>query len=454
MNERAQLARRARRARRADRAPARRAPVCVALIAILYITGCSLVTAPGSIGERAGDPARELFVVHSLAETLSAVELAGDGSFVSAQDDVSYLGAIPNDATRVEESILVTLSGQNELLLLEESSLAEQQRITLPAGSNPMQSVNLGSYSDGTAAPGDGVVATTNLLSASVRFHDLESRTWRDAPPWEAPVGRAPQALSALPGSSADEMRLAIANTAYSAERPSDRPYGAATLTVLTLAIDTEAESPSFEVVGSSTVDLEAAGFDPETESGLNPTAIVDLPDAGTNGEVAVVGSGVNYGTGGSGNDDGTVVVLDRATLSEVARVAVGGSPGSAVAHESGSDLQLFLAGPQRYSVAPPERLRLERRVDGAVRGPQRIRRAPFYQRHRNHGRYALRRRLRQQQHPRLPGRGRRITRESGLQAGFSGPDCPAPAHGVRRTSWASLCRLSRVGLSSPSLRR
>jgi len=91
------------------------------------------------------------------------------------------------------------------------------------------------------------------------------------------------------------------------------------------------------------TVDLEPSGFDPSQDSGTNPTALIDAPSLG---ELLVVGSGVNYGSDGTGADDGALVVIDRTTLSVEGRYTVGGSPGAGVLVPEGSGHRLYLAGP------------------------------------------------------------------------------------------------------------
>ena len=147
---------------------------------------------------------------------------------------------------------------------------------------------------------------------------------------------------------------MLVANTAYSSTRPADYPFGAATLTVSPYRCRGRGYrrgAPRVEIVETVTYQLEASGRcsaitgdgEPISASGLNPQQIIDVPSAGANGEIVVVGAGVNYGSGGAGNDDGVVLVLDRGAVIDGAtlpaggtdivtqRVEIGGSPGAGV---------------------------------------------------------------------------------------------------------------------------
>jgi len=161
-------------------------------------------------------------------------------------------------------------------------------------------------------------------------------------------TGLSPQAI--LPLSEPGEpgtVRLVVANTAYSTTRPSDIPFGPATLSVFTLALSGTAAVPQASLDSSETVELEDEGYDPNTESGLNPVALVDMNEIDPAiDELLVIGSGINYGSGGSGEDDGTLLVLNRTTLEIKQRIPLGGSPGAAVVLErDDSGLVLLTAG-------------------------------------------------------------------------------------------------------------
>jgi hypothetical protein len=314
----------------------------VVLIILLLLSGCSLFDGSGGGDGRNVDPREEIFVVHSLAETISSVALNGDGSFGTVQADVQYLGAVPNHLLRLGNELLVTLSGQNELLLLEESTLQVTGRINHGAGNNPMETVHLRPES-GTKSLAEGLIATTQLFTDRVRIDDSRERSWSSGSPWTFAVDQAPQALLALPGGSASEIDLLVANTAFSTSSPGPSPFGAATLTVMTIEITSSGSGGNIQQSIGSPVDLEPSGFDPNSDSGTNPTAILDAPDLG---QLLVIGSGVNYGSGGTGEDDGSLVVIDRGSLGVIQRIEIGGSPGSGLLLAEGSGYRLYLAGP------------------------------------------------------------------------------------------------------------
>ncbi|MFP4535719.1 MAG: hypothetical protein ACLFNP_08360 [Spirochaetaceae bacterium] len=311
---------------------------------LLLLGGCTFFD--GSGGEasdgRSADRDRELFVIHSLAETISSVELTSDGSLGDVQNDVQTLGAVPNQILRVGEELIVTLSGQNELLRLDESTLRVTGRINHGAGSNPMETTPLvpGATSNDAAA---GLLVTTHLLAARVQIDDLQDRSWDPPPPWTHDVGQAPQALISLPGSSPDQVRLLVANTNFSTDSAAPSPFGRATLSSMVFELPGTGSAGAVERVDKETIDLEPADFDPEHDSGTNPTALIDAPSLG---EVLVVGSGINYGAEGTGEDDGVLVTLNRDTLTVQERHNVGGSPGAAVLLPEGTGHRLYLGGP------------------------------------------------------------------------------------------------------------
>ena len=319
-------------------------PVELITLLVLLLGGCALIQGPeqGAGDGRSTEPDRELFVVHSLAETISSVELGSAGTLGSVRSDLQYLGAVPNHLLRVGEELIVTLSGQNELLRLDENSLKVVGRINHPAGSNPMETRHLG-----TAAPlselADGLLVTTHLLAGRVRIDDMHNRSGSEPPPWSYSVGRAPQPLLPLPGDNSGEVRLLVANTNFSTDSSRTSPFGKATLTAMVFG-PSEADSPAgLEMSSTETIDLEPSDFDPSVESGTNPTALIDAPGVG---EVLVIGSGLNYGAGGTGSDDGVVIALDRNTLALQSRHAVGGSPGAGVLLTEGTGHRLYLGGP------------------------------------------------------------------------------------------------------------
>ena len=300
------------------------------VVTILIFSSCTLFFAPEAPVGRESDPERELFVVHSLAETISSVALSDDGTFSAVTPDVQILGAIPNHIIRADELLVVTLSGENALLLVDASTMEIAGRVTGETGRNPMESVWFG-----TIVPGSTLVATSNLLTGTVTVSDLAGAV----APVEFAVGTAPQAVLVLPGQNGapvpDEVRLIVANTGFSVSNPADHPFGEATVTELVLTIG--AAGDPVTLVSSRTISL--------GDDSTNPVRFVDFP---AENEVVVVCSGVNYGSDGTGSDDGSVVILNRDTLSVEARIDVGRSPGAAVLSSPAiGGHTLYLGGPE-----------------------------------------------------------------------------------------------------------
>ena len=305
-----------------------------ALLALLF-AGCSVFSNAEDAASdgRSLDRDRELFVIHSLAETISSVELASDGSLADVQADVQYLGAVPNHVLRFGEELVVTLSGQNELLRLDESTLRVTGRLSHGAGSNPMETTSLAV----------DLLATTHLLAGRVQIDDPLDRSWSSPQPWTYQVGQAPQALLSLPGSSQSQVRLLVANTSFSTDSDGASPFGRGTISSMIFEVDRSGTDPRIEQISESTIDLEPSDFDPLLDSGSNPTALVDVPALS---EVLVVGSGLNYGADGAGADDGVLMTLDRSNVTVKERREIGGSPGAAVLLPEGTGHRLYLGGP------------------------------------------------------------------------------------------------------------
>ena len=300
------------------------------IVLAVLITGSCQIPDPGITG-RDADPGDEVLVIHSLAETMTSIALHSDGSPGSVDHDVQYLGAAPNDIIRLRERYLVTVSGENALLLLDAATTDTLGRIDLGAGTNPMAA----------AVVGEEIIAVTEFLSHAVSLQ----RTATSVPPQNAEVGRfavgaAPQAIMTLPGTESDVTRIIVANTAFTLNSPSGFPFGAASLSVRSVRID--ASGSAVRLVSEQEIPLEADGFDAAIENGLNPTALLDMPPTG---ELLVVGSGENYGGSGTGDDDGVLLVLDRMSLEIRRRISVGGSPGAGVVVERTGGYDLYLAG-------------------------------------------------------------------------------------------------------------
>ncbi|WP_018527135.1 hypothetical protein [Alkalispirochaeta alkalica] len=291
------------------------------LILCISLLSCSFWFAPDEAEGRSRAPKQELLVVHSLAETLSSLHLGEDGAFLSQQNDLVRLGAVPNEIISVGYELAITLSGENRLLFLDKERLFRRDSIDFGYNVNPMRTAVLNS---GTPDPGQSIFATSGLFTS--RIH-LYSRAGTDQDIAGAmKTGQSPQAVLVLPDGP-NSVRLIVANTAYSSARPSENPFGPASLTVFTLSFQ---EKDNVQLVETQDIDLEKDTHDPDTDPGLNPVALVDMKlHDETIDEIVVVGSGRNLGSSGTGDDDGTVLVLNRETLEVIQRISVGGSPGA-----------------------------------------------------------------------------------------------------------------------------
>ena len=293
------------------------------LFSVLFSTACSFWAAPELQSRRQYDPIIELFVVNNLAETLTSIELDRSGRFIGTQDDIAILGSVPNGIISTGSELLVTLSGENRLLFLDESTCVTTGSIDLGSGVNPMV----------TAEIGPNLYGTTGLFSGRLHIYKRDGSALLE--PVTSPVdSRAPQSVITIrtTGGGPGEVRVLVANTAYSSTRPASEPYGVGTLTVFRISTDGSALS----IIDSKTYGLEDSG---SGTVGLNPQQIIDIP---ATGEILVIGAGVNYG-GGSGEDDGVVLVLDRDELIDETtlpppgtdivkqRMPIGGSPGAGV---------------------------------------------------------------------------------------------------------------------------
>lgn len=327
--------------------------VGVAAALALMATACVDVTAPETRSGRSASDDRplEILVFHGLAETLSTVTLdAVDGGIAEITDNVRELGAVPNDITFGDTAgeILITVSGENRVLVLDESTLRVIDEIVLPTGSNPMSSVALGTLSDA----GAGIVATSALFSGALLLNDRSERDWsvsvdgelRGTLPVEMPVGVAPQAVLGLAGQNGNTVRLIVTNTAYDGSRASATPFGVGTLDEYEVDIHATDGTVAIRAIERGYT------FGEVDSEGLNPTALRLIPAAGSQPEeILVVGSGANLsgGNGGDGADDGRLLILNRDTRAVREEIAVGGSPGSLALLRESQGYRVFLAGPR-----------------------------------------------------------------------------------------------------------
>ncbi|MFO8043154.1 MAG: hypothetical protein R6U25_08135, partial [Alkalispirochaeta sp.] len=334
--------------------------VVILAVGALAIAGCVDVTTPETAAGRsaASDPPLELLIFHGQAETLSTVTLdPRDGAIESITENVQELGAVPNDIVLGDstDEIMITLSGENRVLILEESTLRITDEIILPTGSNPMASVALGAEVEAAR----GVVATSTLFTGEIFLSDRAGGDWKvltdgaghvdlstvdTTLPVNLPLGVAPQALVSVLVVEPDTLRIIGASTAYDATRDSDNPFGEATLEEYRI---TASGSPQ------PTIEIEAVrsgySFGAIDSTGLNPTQLTLVPARGSQpDEIVVVGSGANLsgGSDGGGSDDGRLIVLDRGTLAVREELTIGGSPGSIAMYQGSEGTRIFLAGP------------------------------------------------------------------------------------------------------------
>jgi len=297
--------------------------------------GCSLWRAPPSGEGRDGAPERELLVLNNLSQTVSSVTLDQNGAFIGVDHDITQVGSIPAALVMAGQEIVITLSGENRLVFLDRDRLIRSgSDVVLPPNTNPMQTVSIGS----------GVFATTGLLSQRVHLsrRDGTMLTVPGANGGALHVGTAPEALIRLVGTPEDNPRIVAAATGYDASRPGTTPFGKSSVVLFALE-KTDSLNP---VVTAVTREAQwQDDRDGRNVTALLDVAAVDAVDA-TLDEILVIGSGINMGSQGTGDDDGTILVLHRETLAVVQDIRVGGSPGSGtlIARSDGG-LTLFLAG-------------------------------------------------------------------------------------------------------------
>lgn len=329
----------------------------LALVAIgVLVSGCDAVLVPDtSDGRSTGDDRPvELFVVHGLAETLSAVAIdAPTGGLTAVDENIRLLGAVPNAIAPGDQNseLLVTISGENRVLVLDESTLTLRDTVVFDPGTNPMESFALGAI----VPEASGLLVTTSLFNNTLILSNRGSDS-TDATEWSVagvddaqslplhlPVGQAPQALIVRPASETGTVRVIVANTAYSTSRPASAPFGVASLTEYRITV-----VPPPAATLTVTPVHDAYAFGSVDSTGLNPTSLLFVPGAGSQrAQILVIGSGRNYAPGDdSATDDGRVLVLDAETLDVVGDLRVGGSPGAAAVHRTGEGHRVLLAGP------------------------------------------------------------------------------------------------------------
>lgn len=275
--------------------------IMLALLALGCVPEPAVKTARGDVP----DASREIFVLNSLAESVTLIHpdqvALGAADSDCVYNDVILTGSSPNHISFSGGVLRVINSLDNTLSFLAENTLEELGSVHLERGSNPWQLIV-----DSAGTTGyipcyvSGSVLRIDLSSAS------EGTNLIPDPQTIAEGLSLPEGGGFGRNSSGKEL-LFVTNSNNNANA-----IGRGTLTV----IDTAAGS-------AVSVDLEEPGFDPETDRGCNPQAVIVFEDLG---EAHVVCSGDHPGSGNDTND-GTVVVVSMDSLEVTARIAVGGSP-------------------------------------------------------------------------------------------------------------------------------
>ena len=221
------------------------------------------------------DNARELFIINSLAETISIIDAdAGD----EIASDVLTTGMWPNHCLFHRGRIYIVNSGDNSISVFDETSFEELGEIYLGAGSNPwMIIIKPGTDTAYIPCFASGDVAQVDLLSLTV-----EKRIT---------VGRGPE------GGAFQDGKLYVCNTAWNYQ---SFGYDDGTVSIIDDATGT--------VIKTLTVEI-------------NPQSILAFPALH---EVHVICTGRN---GGPDSDDGKIVVIDTLTDTVVKTIFIGGSP-------------------------------------------------------------------------------------------------------------------------------
>lgn len=267
---------------------------------VLAVASCELPVASGGTRPPAlGD--RAVYIVNSLAETLSVFD-PDAGTYGTLYDDVIVTGQWPNAVVPWNGRLYVVNSGDNSVQVIDEATYEELAVIRLGANRNPWTLI---------IDPDRGRGYVPNFLSASVSVIDLATN---DVETEITGVGTGPEGGCYMDG------YIYVGITNYSVSGGFDEGRIA--------VIDASTET----LAGS--VSLESASWT-EGDDGANPQSLIAFPDRE---EVHAICTGVN---GGSGSDDGKVVVVDASvpgTWTVTDRLSIGGSPiGSADSVEPSS---------------------------------------------------------------------------------------------------------------------
>jgi len=243
-------------------------------IAFLIVLGLSACVLPPDLDlERREFPdlAREIFLINGLAETVSVL----DPQTLNVYPDVITVGKWPNAILHHNGRLYVTNSGDNSIVMYDESTFEKLGRLYLGKNANPW-AVIVKSGTDKGCVP--------NWLADEAAIVNLADLTVIAS----VPVGNTPEGGAYAAG------KFYVCNTNYTGGIPE---FGPGSVSVI--------DSDSYALLATITV-------------GTNPQSAIAFP---SKKEVHVICTGVN------GADDGSVVIIDTDTDTVADTLSIGGSP-------------------------------------------------------------------------------------------------------------------------------
>ena len=269
------------------------AAVAMFLILGLLAAGCADPFRPK--GRTFADAAREIYVLNDQAETLSVI----NADTLEIHRDVQWTGSAPNHLLERDGNLYITNSLSNSISVISEDSLEIIGEIYLGYGRNPWMIIPV---------DGSDEAYVPNFLAGTVSVVNLKTLEKVDADPSTPDTvddidlkdGAAPEYRVASEGGCYMSGKIFVCNTGYSTSAGS---FGEGTVSVIDVATNAVVATVS-------------------TGKGSNPQAAVAIP---SKNEVHVVLTGTN---GGTGSDDGQILVLDADSYEEKDRLDIGGSPG------------------------------------------------------------------------------------------------------------------------------
>ena len=245
------------------------------LLVIIFLSSCMRDPYVAPTKRLTEDFEKEVFIINSLAETISVIDGSADGDLY---DDVLITGSWPNYCLVYDGRIYLVNSGDNNITVYDESSFEYSGEIYLGAGSNPWMIIH---------KPGTAEAYVPCFASGDVAVIDLEALTVET----RISAGAGPE------GGAWQDGKVYVGNTAWNYQTFS---YNEGTVSIID---DTE-----HEIIKT-------------LEVGINPQSIIAFPALN---EVHVICTGKN---GGPGSDDGQVVVINTLTDTVSAVIDTGGSP-------------------------------------------------------------------------------------------------------------------------------